>query len=126
MERFEAQGRSFNDRCEYEKRSMIFQQRDVWARKFLRKRRSWHVLQRSGLKSYIDTKKRALLAKLNSPALSDSYELLRRAFRLLADLPFEDTVAHRLNNFAFTNGISTDLFRRIAAIYLRDIVAKSH
>lgn len=82
------------------------------------------VLQRSGLKSYIDTKRRTLLTALSAGALSDPYELQRHAFRLLADLSFEDIVAHHLNNFAFDNGISTDLLRRTAAIYLRDIVVR--
>jgi hypothetical protein len=84
------------------------------------------MLQRSGLRSYIDTKKRSLLADLRTRAIADPYELQRNAFRLLAALPFEDIVAHHLNEFAFANGISTDLLRRIAAIYLRDIAAPSH
>jgi len=84
------------------------------------------MLQRSGLRSYIDTKKRTLLADLRTSTIADPYELQRNAFRLLAGLPFEDIVAHHLNEFAFANGISTDLLRRIAAIYLRDIAAPSH
>jgi hypothetical protein len=84
------------------------------------------VLQRSGLRSYIDTKKRTLLEALRARAISDPYELQRDAFRLLAELPFEDIVAHHVNEFAFANGISTDLLRRIAAIYLRDIAVLSH
>ena len=81
----------------------------------------YHVLQRSGLKSYVDTKRHALLSALHAKATSDPYELQRRAFRLLAGLSFEEAVAYHLNSFAFANGISTDLLRRIAAIYLRDI-----
>ena len=84
------------------------------------------VLQRSGLRSYIDTKKRMLLAALRTRASSDPHELQRRAFLLLADLSFEDIVARHLNEFAFANGISTDLLRRIAAIYLRDIAVQSN
>jgi hypothetical protein len=84
------------------------------------------VLQRSGLKSYIDTKKRMLLATLRTRAISDPYELQRHAFRLLAGLSFEDIVAHHLNEFAFANGISTDLLRRLAAIYLRDMAVQAH
>jgi hypothetical protein len=86
----------------------------------------YHVLQRSGLRSYVDTRKRTLLALLNAGAPSDPYELQRHAFRLLAELSFEDIVAYHLNNFAFANGISPDLLRRIAAIYLRDIAAQAN
>jgi hypothetical protein len=85
----------------------------------------YHVLARSGLKSYVDTKRRVLLSAL-AGATSDPYELQRKAFRLLAELRFESAVAHHLNNFAFANGISTVLLRRIAAIYLRDIATQSN
>jgi hypothetical protein len=84
----------------------------------------YHVLQRSGLKSYIETKRSRLLSCLNARASTDPYELQRRAFRLLAHLSFEDIVAQHLNNFAFVNGISPELLRRIGAIYLRDIAAQ--
>jgi hypothetical protein len=86
----------------------------------------YHVLQRSGLKSYVDTKRRILLSTLNRKNTADPYELQRRAFRLFATLSFEDLVAQHLNNFAFANGISPVLLRRIAAIYLRDIATRSN
>lgn len=85
----------------------------------------YHVLQRSGLKSYVDTKRRTLLSALRAKATSDPYELQRRSFRLLASLRFEEPVAFHLDSFAFTNGISTDLLRRLAAIYLRDVARQS-
>lgn len=86
----------------------------------------YHTLQRSGLKSYIDAKRQPLLRALKLGTVSDTYELQRRTFRFFADLSFEDIVAQHLNSFAFANGISTDLLRRIGAIYLRDIAAESH
>jgi hypothetical protein len=85
----------------------------------------YHVLQRSGLKSYIDTKKQPLLAALNRGALSDPYDVQRHAFRLFAELPFEQAVGQHLKSFAYNNGISTDLLRRVGAIYLRDIAVGS-
>lgn len=84
------------------------------------------VLQRSGLKSYIDAKRENLLLALRKRTPSDPYELQRRAFHLLATLQFEDIVAHHLNTFAYRNGISTHLLRRVAAIYLRDIATNSN
>jgi hypothetical protein len=86
----------------------------------------YHVLQRSGLKSYIDTKKEVLLKALNAGALTDPYEVQRHAFRLLAKLSFEEAVGQHLKNFAYNNGISTDLLRRVGAIYLRDIATQSN
>jgi hypothetical protein len=81
----------------------------------------YHVLQRSGLKSYIDTKKQTLLEALKPGALSDPYDVQRHAFRLFAELSFEEAVGQHLKSFAYNNGISTDLLRRVGAIYLRDI-----
>lgn len=83
----------------------------------------YHMLQRSGLKSYIDTKKQTLLAALNPGALSDPYDVQRHAFRLFSELSFEEAVGQHLKSFAYNNGISTDLLRRVGAIYLREIAA---
>jgi hypothetical protein len=84
----------------------------------------YHVLARSGLRSYVDAKRQALLSDLL--VSSNRYELQRRAFHLLAELRFEDPVARHLHDFAFAHGVSTDLLRRIAAIYLRDIATQSN
>ncbi len=81
----------------------------------------YHVLHRSGLKSYIDAKRHKLLAALHASSSSDPYDMQRRAFRLLAELTFEEIVGHHLNNFAFSNGISMNILRRVGAIYLRDM-----
>ena len=81
----------------------------------------YHVLNRSGLRSYIDAKRKSLLAALKPGSLSDPYDVQRQAFRLFAELPFEEPVAQHLKQFAYNNGISTDLLRRVGAIYLRDI-----
>jgi hypothetical protein len=85
----------------------------------------YHTLQRSGLKSYIDAKKQPLLRALKLGTTSDTYELQRRTFRLLAELPLEDVVAQHLNSFAFNHGIDPSLLRRIGAIYLRDLATSA-
>ena len=86
----------------------------------------YNLLRDSGLKSYIDARIQKLLSALKAPTLSDQYDLQRRTFHLVADLPFGDVVERHLNNFAFTNGISMDLLRRVGAIYLRDIAIGSY
>lgn len=85
----------------------------------------YSVLQRSGLRSYIDAKRPTLLAALKIRASSDPYEIQRRAFRLIAELPFDDAVGRHLNSFAFNNGMSTSILRRVGAVYLRDLAVKS-
>jgi hypothetical protein len=85
----------------------------------------YHALQRSGLRSYIDAKRRFLFRALRLGTVSDTYELQRRTFSLLAELPFEEAVTQHLNSFAFNNGIDPSLLRRIGAIYLRDLATKT-
>ncbi len=84
----------------------------------------YHVLARSGLRSYVDAKRRALVSALDTS--SNRYELQRKAFQLFSELRLEEPVARHLQNFAFANGISTDLLRRLAAIYLRDLATQSN
>src|SRR5579863_6670322 len=54
----------------------------------------YHVLARSGLRSYVDAKRRALVSALDTS--SNRYELQREAFQLFAELNFEDPVARHL------------------------------
>lgn len=81
----------------------------------------YHVLARCGLRSFVDAHRRTLVAALNAESLTDRYEIQRRAFGLLADLTLDDAVARHLKQFAFSNGMSTTILRRAAAIYLRDL-----
>jgi hypothetical protein len=81
----------------------------------------YHALARSGLRSYVDAHRRTLLAALNAETLSNRYEIQRRAFSLMAELTLDDAVARHLSTFAFSNGMSTAILRRAAAIYLRDL-----
>lgn len=87
--------------------------------------KGYHALARSGLRSYIDANKRRLLSQIGNETLSSAYELQSRAFRVFADLSLEEPVARNLNTFAFANGTSPTLLRRLGAIYLRDIALHS-
>lgn len=81
----------------------------------------YHALARCGLRSFVDAHRRTLLATLNAASLSDRYEVQRRAFSILAELTLDEPVARHLKQFAFSNGLSTTILRRAAAIYLRDM-----
>ena len=81
-------------------------------------------LAESGLKSYIDVRSRDLMDELGQATSFDLYSVQEAAFRLLARMPFEQAFARRLNKFAFESGASTDLLRRVGAIYLRDIALR--
>lgn len=81
-------------------------------------------LEESGLKSYIDARRRDLLEELRSVAPFDPYGTEEAAFRLLRRVNFGDGPSRRLKKFAFENGLSIDLLRATGAIYLRDLALK--
>jgi len=81
-------------------------------------------LEESGLKSYIDARRGDLLEQVRTAAPFDLYRMQEAAFRLFARMPFEDGFARRLKKYAFETGTSTDLLRRVGAIYLRDIALR--
>src|ERR1700722_10784683 len=80
-------------------------------------------LEESGLRSYIDRRKDELVGRLRGIPRFDVYRVQDAAFRLFAQIRFDDPFDRRLNKFAFESGISTDLLRRLGAIYLRDLAA---
>jgi len=79
------------------------------------------LLRNSGLKSYIDHHRDELTARLRVRAPLDLYSVQESAFRLFDHICLDDSFARHLNKFAYRNGASTDLLRRVGAIYLRDI-----
>jgi hypothetical protein len=82
------------------------------------------ALTKSGLKRYVDSHKHELLQRVGDHTL-DAYQMQMYAFRLFAELEFDEPIQRRLNRFAFANGVSTDMLRRLGAIYLRDNAAKT-
>ncbi len=88
--------------------------------------KGYQVLARSGLRSYLDANKKRLLSQFFDVPSSNNYELQRRAFDLLAGLSLEEPVERHLSRFAFANGLSAILLRRVGAIYLRDLVVQSN
>jgi hypothetical protein len=83
-------------------------------------------LEESGLKSYIDLRKDTLVGRLRAIPRFDLHEVQEAAFRLFAEIRFDDPFDRRLSKFSFESGISTDLLRRLGAIYLRDLAAGRH
>src|SRR5712691_2875437 len=79
------------------------------------------LLRDSGLKSYIDRHRDDLTTQLRARAPFDLYTVQESAFRLFDRICLDDPFARQLNKFAYRNGTSTDLLRRVGAIYLRDI-----
>jgi hypothetical protein len=84
------------------------------------------LLQDSGLKSYIDRHRDDLTAQLGVSVPFDLYSVQDAAFRLFAGISLDEPLVRHLNKVAFKAGTSTDLLRRIGAIYLRDITVAPH
>jgi len=81
-------------------------------------------LEESGLELYIDLRRRDLVDELRRTVRFDVYDIQKAAFRLFDRILFEERFTRRLKKFAFDNGVSTDLLRRVGAIYLRDIALR--
>jgi hypothetical protein len=79
------------------------------------------LLRDSGFRSYIDRHRDELTTQLRANTAFDLYTIQESAFRLLDRISLDDSFARHLNKFAYRNGTSTDLLRRVGAIYLRDI-----
>jgi hypothetical protein len=84
----------------------------------------WHVLKESGLESYIDTHEGRLTAHCRQDPSSDRYEIQSSAFNIFANWKFDRPFERQLNEFAFANGMSPDLLRRVGAVYLRDLISQ--
>jgi hypothetical protein len=83
------------------------------------------ALYGSGMKAYIDKHKRDLLMHCDNSRCTDPYEFQGYAFRMFMTLQLDATFDRRLRRFAFASGMSTDLLRRVGAIYFRDIAGRS-
>jgi|SRR5579859_2447102 len=85
--------------------------------------RGRRALQDSGLAAYIDSHKDNLTRRCQVDCDDDSYDVQNCSFRLFANLEFDAGLERRLREFAFANGLSTDLLRWVGAIYLRDLIS---
>jgi hypothetical protein len=82
------------------------------------------ILERSGMKSYVDTHKEELLGLCKDQA--DSYSFQGAAFHLFEGLRFDERDARQLRQAAHATGLSIEILRRAGAIYFCEIVDQSH
>jgi hypothetical protein len=82
------------------------------------------ILFESGLKSYIDARRKRLTSKCRSHRILDRYQAQVSASRLFAKLTLDQSFEHHLNEFAFSHGLSQDLLREVGAVYLRDLISQ--
>jgi hypothetical protein len=88
--------------------------------------RGRRALKDSGLAAYIDSHKDKLTRRCHVDQHADPYDVQSCSFRIFADLELDAGLERSLREFAFANGLSTDLLRRLGAIYLRDLISPSN
>jgi len=83
-------------------------------------------LEGSGLKEYIDETKDELrrLAVTEPDELETSYDIQNTAFDFFDSVLFDDSFEKVLKQYAYEQGISMNVLRRVAGIYFRDILLK--
>lgn len=84
------------------------------------------ILEDSGLKEWIDNKKDELIEsckKVGSTA--NPYDIQVSAFKLFDEIDFGDE-SDRFKSATYQAGMPMDVFRRIGAIYFRDLCLQQH
>lgn len=87
--------------------------------------KGWEILNESGLKEYIDTKKDTLLTACSPKKETNPYEVQEHVFTMFSEYTFEEEIYDTLQIYAFEKGIPMDIIRRVGAIYFRDICLTS-
>ena len=78
-------------------------------------------LNDSGLKEYIDANLPILRKSCAHKQETNAYEVQQHVFSLFDKMEFEKSFDDRLKQYAYEQGISMEVLRRIGAIYFRDI-----
>lgn len=84
------------------------------------------ILEKSGLKTYIDTHKENLVQIISKQStFSNPYDIQTGAFLFFDTLPFGEFET-KLKESAFQYGMGLETIRRIGGIYFRDILLAQH
>ncbi len=78
-------------------------------------------LEESGLKEHIDNNKQKYIDSCEEKKNTNPYEVQQHIFRLFDELSFETAFEDKLKAFAFEQGTTMAIIRRIGGIYLRNL-----
>ncbi len=78
-------------------------------------------LNDSGLKNYIDDNLSVLQKSCLAQKETNAYEAQQRIFSLFDNMEFDRSFDDKLKQYAYEQGISMEVLRRIGAIYFRDL-----
>ena len=80
------------------------------------------ILNKSGLKKYIDAHKKDLLVVCDGKEKTNPYEVQEHVFKIFSSKNiFSSEFYDKLKQFAFNKGTDIEIVKRIGAIYFRDI-----
>lgn len=87
--------------------------------------KGWEVLEKSGLKEYIDSESNNLFTNCKEKhELDNPYDVQEAAFNFFDELKFDTVMENKLKNTSFEYDMSMNVIRRIGGIYFRDICLK--
>lgn len=85
------------------------------------------ILDKSGLKFYIDAHSSELLAQCKSSnSMGNPYDIQEASFKFFDKLSFPSEVEEALKTIAFGYGVDITVVRRVGGIYFRDLCLKEH
>jgi len=83
------------------------------------------LLEKSGIRKYIEENKDALLELCEKKKEANPYEAQQYIFKLFDSFSFGLPSDNELKNFSYEEGISLDIIRRVGAIHFRDLCLDS-
>ena len=82
-------------------------------------------LNESGIKEYIDFATTDLTQRCEDKRSTNPYEVQQYIFNLFSSVEFPKDIDDKIKKYAYSKGISSDIIRRVGAIYFRDICLNS-
>lgn len=79
------------------------------------------ILEGSGLKAYIDQETENLYKSVCSGKMDTPYDVQENVFGFFGEYVFPSETENRLKTFAYNEGVSFEVVKRIGAVYFRDI-----
>ncbi len=79
------------------------------------------LLNESGIKKYIDSGSAELFEKCEIKKQTNPYEVQKHIFELFDKIELPKETDDEVKKYAYDKGISSDIIRRVGAIYFRDI-----
>jgi hypothetical protein len=80
------------------------------------------LLDQSGIKEFIDNRKQELLLLGNTKELKSAYDVQEFVFGYFDAVQLDEKTDEKIKKYAFNEGISTDIIRRVGAIYFRNLL----